>query len=135
MFKCRDGRVYGMYDVYNNAFSHGGKTRMVLDRYFIVPSNGSSYFSRSALQKRTKYGNRNNMSDVTMRIAAVVSHFAWIVLRIFHIMNLLLASKSWKIQIRWCLSAIFANWQQHISWHIVTVCSKCCSIDKRCSSI
>lgn len=64
-----------MYNVYNNAFSHGGKTKIIFDRYFIAPNNGRGYFTSSVLKNRSKYGIRNRMADITMRIAVVVSHF------------------------------------------------------------
>lgn len=64
-----------MYDVYNNAFSHGGKTKILFDKYFIVPNYGEGFFTHSVLQNRSKYGNRNSMADVTMRIGVVVSHY------------------------------------------------------------
>lgn len=84
--------IYGMYDVYNNAFSHGGRTTIVFDRYFIVESNGRSYFTSSALQKSTKYANRNTMSDTTMRIAVVVSHFLMDNLKYFSHFELIFSS-------------------------------------------
>lgn len=68
------GTTFGMFDVYNNAYSHGGKVKIAFDRYFIVPTDGKCFFTSSVLQKRSKYGNRNSMADITMRIALVVRY-------------------------------------------------------------
>lgn len=68
--------MYPIYDVYNNAFRNGGKLNITLDRYFIMRETESSrlgFLSESILQRKTKYENRSNMSDVTMRVATVVS--------------------------------------------------------------
>lgn len=62
-----------MYDVFNNALSHGGKLNVTLDRYFIVPKGTVGYLTDSIIRRRSKYGNRNNMHDITLRIGLVVS--------------------------------------------------------------
>lgn len=97
-FNSSNGMVYGMYDVYNNAFTHGGKTNITFDRYFIVPNDSRQFFTSSALQKRSKYGNRNKMADITMRIAAVVSHVMKKFICFFVVLNIMsntfLASQS-----------------------------------------
>lgn len=63
-----------MYDIFNNALSHGGKINITFDRLFIVPENGTvPHFTESQLQKKSKYGNRNRLEDITLRIALVVS--------------------------------------------------------------
>lgn len=64
--------VYGMYDVFNNAFANGGKLNITLDRHFIVPKGTVGYFTDSILRRRSKYGNRDSMRDTTLRIGIVV---------------------------------------------------------------
>lgn len=75
--------TYGMYDIFNNAFTHGGKLNITFDRFFHVPERGAAYFTTSQLQKMTKYQNRNNFKDVTLRLALLVSvklSMAWLLL-------------------------------------------------------
>lgn len=65
--------AYRMYDIFNNALSHGGKINITFDRLLIVPENGTApHFTESQLQKKSKYGNRNRLEDITLRIALVV---------------------------------------------------------------
>lgn len=65
---------YIAYDVYNNGRFLGGKLNMTLDREFECNLE-SCYIKRniSALHTRTKYGNRNLLHDITMRVTVVVS--------------------------------------------------------------
>lgn len=65
--------TYGMYDIFNNAFTHGGKLNITFDRFFHVPEREAAYFTTSQLQKMTKYKNRNNFKDVTLRLGLLVS--------------------------------------------------------------
>lgn len=64
---------YKMYDVFNNAFTHGGKLNATLDRFFVIPKGSRGFLTESILQRKTKYGNRNQMSDITLRLGVVVS--------------------------------------------------------------
>lgn len=63
-----------MYDVFNNARVRGGLLNVTFDRFFKFPckDNPDDCFSNSQLQTRTKYGNRDTMKDVTLRLATVV---------------------------------------------------------------
>ncbi|CAD7005840.1 unnamed protein product [Ceratitis capitata] len=65
---------YITYDVYNNGRFLGGKLNMTLDREFECNLE-SCYIKRnlSALHTRTKYGNRNLLHDITMRVTVVVT--------------------------------------------------------------
>lgn len=63
-----------MYDVFNNALTHGGKLNITFDRHFIVPEGTTGYFTESILRRRTKYANRNTMKDVTLRLGLVASY-------------------------------------------------------------
>lgn len=65
--------MYKMYDVYNNALKLGGKLNVTFDRFFIISNENEGFFTESKIQRRTKYGNRNQMTDVTLRCAVLVS--------------------------------------------------------------
>lgn len=64
--------MYPIYDVYNNAYRNGGKLNITFDRYFTVNEFGFALLSESIIQRRTKYENRANMSDIKMLAATVV---------------------------------------------------------------
>lgn len=66
--------MYPIYDVYNNAYRNGGILNVTLDRHLIfnVAANVGS-LTASINSIKTKYTNRANMNDVTMRISTVVS--------------------------------------------------------------
>ncbi|XP_053956449.1 ionotropic receptor 75a-like [Anastrepha ludens] len=66
--------AYTLYDVYNNGYYHGGKLNMTLDREIYCTAAQctlSKYLSK--LHLRSKYGNRNQLHDVTMRLTVVVT--------------------------------------------------------------
>lgn len=65
--------MYPIFDVYNNAYRNGGKLNITLDRYYIYQNPEFNLLTESILQKRTKYVNRADMSDLSMRVATVVS--------------------------------------------------------------
>lgn len=64
---------YELYDIYNNGFNRGGKLNITFDRYFIVNEMGYGSLTESIIQRRTKYENRSNMSDITVQVAVIVS--------------------------------------------------------------
>nr|QKN21170.1 ionotropic receptor [Zeugodacus cucurbitae] len=62
------------YDVYNNGYHLGGKLNMTVDRE--VECNVTScYIKRylSQLHTRSKYGNRDKLHDITMRVSVVIT--------------------------------------------------------------
>lgn len=63
-----------MYDVFNNAFTHGGKLNITFDRHFIVPEGTKGYFTDSIIRRKTKYANRSTMKDVTLRLGLVARY-------------------------------------------------------------
>lgn len=62
-------KVHKIYDIYNNARGLGGKFKMTIDQYLIINSKGFSFFKKI---KKSKYQNRAEMDDITLRIGAVV---------------------------------------------------------------
>lgn len=66
-------RKYAIYDIYNNAFTHGGRLNVTLDRYFVVEASNGGHLTESRIQQKSKYVNRSNLSDITMRLGLVVS--------------------------------------------------------------
>ncbi|XP_067644314.1 ionotropic receptor 75a-like [Eurosta solidaginis] len=65
---------YTLYDVYNNGYYHGGKLNMTLDREIFCTVQQciiNKYLSK--LHFRTKYGNRDKLHDVTLRLTVVVT--------------------------------------------------------------
>lgn len=62
-----------IYDVYNNGHHIGGRLNVTLDRYFVnsAPS-GKGYLTKSIINMKTKYDNRMDLSDVTLRVGTVV---------------------------------------------------------------
>lgn len=67
--------MYPIFDVYNNAYRNGGNLNITLDRYYIYRNPEFNLLTESILQKRTKYENRADMSDLSMRVATVVRIF------------------------------------------------------------
>lgn len=63
------GKYFEIFDVYNNAFTLGGKLRMISDQKFIIAKNK---LTESALQKTPKLENRKDFSDVTVRVGLIV---------------------------------------------------------------
>lgn len=63
-----------IYDVYNNGHHIGGKLNVTLDRYFVPNTNGSGahLLTRSMVNVNTKYDNRMDLSDITLRVGTVV---------------------------------------------------------------
>lgn len=68
----RSTRVHKVYDIYNNARGLGGKFRMTIDQYLMINSEGFSFLTESKKIKKSKYQNRAEMDDITLRIGAVV---------------------------------------------------------------
>lgn len=66
-------RKYAIYDIYNNAFTHGGRLNVTFDRYFIVDANNGGHLTESRIQQMSKYVNRRNLSDITMRLGIIES--------------------------------------------------------------
>ncbi|XP_037951935.1 ionotropic receptor 75a-like [Teleopsis dalmanni] len=67
---------YIIYDVYNNGRPLGGKLNITLDHEVICNNTNcqlGQYYSK--LHLRSKYGNRNTLKDVTLRIAVVANKF------------------------------------------------------------
>lgn len=70
---CYRNIKYPLYDVYNNAHNRGGRLNVTFDRYFIMNvQTGNTSLTESIIQRRTKYENRANMSDITMQVATIV---------------------------------------------------------------
>lgn len=68
-----DQAVYSLYDVYNNAYPLGGKLHVTLDRFFVYSASGDTYLSESKMKASTKYGNRDTITDATLRLGIVVN--------------------------------------------------------------
>lgn len=66
-----------VFDVYNNGYHAGGRLNVTFDRFFKY-ENGVGSFTESIIQRKRKYENRNNMSDVTLRSVGVVSVYTTI---------------------------------------------------------
>lgn len=66
---------YEIYDIYNNAYTHGGRLNVTFDRYFVYDVKIGGYLSESQIQLRSKYANRRNLSDITIRVGLIVSAF------------------------------------------------------------
>ena len=64
-----------LFDVYNNGLSLGGKLNVLLDREVFEHQNGKVIFGESKLGVKLKYQNRENFSDITMRVAIVSQLF------------------------------------------------------------
>jgi len=65
-----------MYDIYNNGYNIGGKLNITFDSYFYVNLiTRQFYITNSVIKLKSKYYNRCNMSDVTMRLTVVVGLF------------------------------------------------------------
>lgn len=67
-----DQVVYSLYDIYNNAYTLGGKLHVTLDRFLVYNSPSDISFSESKMKATTKYGNRDKISDATLRLGIVV---------------------------------------------------------------
>ncbi|XP_036327349.1 ionotropic receptor 75a-like [Rhagoletis pomonella] len=66
--------AFTLYDVYNNGYYYGGKLNMTLDRELYCTEKScevNRYLSK--LHLRSKYGNRNQLHDMTLRLAVVVT--------------------------------------------------------------
>lgn len=74
-FPCTSSGRYAIHDIYNNAYTHGGRLNVTLDRYFVYDTKNGGYLSESRIQLRTKYENRRNLSDITIRIGLIVCAF------------------------------------------------------------
>lgn len=57
-----------LYDVYNNGKSLGGTLNVTFDRVVNVLPSGEISFGRSIVNQKSKYQNRSNLSDITLRI-------------------------------------------------------------------
>ncbi|KXJ79112.1 hypothetical protein RP20_CCG002385 [Aedes albopictus] len=64
-----------LYDVYNNGLSLGGKLKVLHDREVFEHQSGKVNFGESKLGVKLKYQNRENLSDITMRVAIVSQLF------------------------------------------------------------
>lgn len=62
-----------MYDIYNNAYPLGGKLHVTFDRFMVYEPNGQAYFTESKMKTSTKYGNRDKITDATLRLGIVVN--------------------------------------------------------------
>lgn len=60
-----------MYDVYNNAYNLGGQLNVNFERYLVVHRGG--IYSLSNGSNSPKYFKRNKMTDILLRIGAVVT--------------------------------------------------------------
>lgn len=64
---------FPIYDVYNNGHHIGGRLNVTLDRYFVYSQTSlKGYLTESIVNINTKYDNRMDLSDVTMRVGTVV---------------------------------------------------------------
>lgn len=72
--EARDDTDYvALYDVYNNGHHIGGKLNVTFDRHFVYArSNETGSLTSSVINRKTKYDNRCDLSDVTMRVGGVV---------------------------------------------------------------
>lgn len=71
-------KKYSIYDVYNNAYTHGGRLNVTFDRYFMYDTAGNSgHLTESQIQQQSKYLNRRNLSDITMRLGLIVCLFCF----------------------------------------------------------
>lgn len=64
-----------LYDVYNNGLSLGGKVKVSFDREVHEDLNGKVVIGESALASKLKYQNREDLSDITFKIAMVSQSF------------------------------------------------------------
>ncbi|XP_039449505.1 ionotropic receptor 75a-like [Culex pipiens pallens] len=64
-----------LYDVYNNGKSLGGTLNVTFDRVVNVLPSGEIRFGRSIVDQKSKYLNRNNLSDITLRIGTISRKF------------------------------------------------------------
>ncbi|XP_065087370.1 ionotropic receptor 75a-like [Ochlerotatus camptorhynchus] len=62
----------GLYDVYNNGRSHGGRINVTLDRNI---NQELSTLGPSRLDEKSKYENRRTLSDLTLRVGTVSQRF------------------------------------------------------------
>lgn len=68
-------KKYAIYDVYNNAYTHGGRLNVNFDCYFVYDiEHKGGHLTASKLRQRSKYMNRSNTSDITLRAGLVVSY-------------------------------------------------------------
>ncbi|XP_052844502.1 ionotropic receptor 75a [Drosophila gunungcola] len=66
--------VYAVYDVYNNGKIIGGELNMTGSHEMACdPNECQKIRYLSSLQKRSKYGNREQLTDVVLRVATVVT--------------------------------------------------------------
>lgn len=72
---------FKMYDVYNNAWNLGGQLNVNFDRYLVVQRGG--IFSFSGDTKSPKYFKRSKMTDINLRIGAVVITFLYFKITFF----------------------------------------------------
>lgn len=67
-----DREAYSLYDIYNNAFPLGGKLHVTLDRSLVYEKNIDIMLSETKMKANTKYGNRDKITDATLRLGIVV---------------------------------------------------------------
>lgn len=66
--------TYVMYDIYNNAYTHGGKLHVEIKQYFIYNNDKNVGNLLLANQwEKPKSQNRTEMNDITFRVGAIVS--------------------------------------------------------------
>lgn len=73
-----DREVYSLYDVYNNAFPLGGKLHVTLDRFLVYEKNDGITLSETQMKANTKYGNRDKITDATLRLGIVVKSLTFV---------------------------------------------------------
>lgn len=70
---CTSLKKYAIYDIYNNAYTHGGHLNVTFDRHFLYDVKNGGHLSESRIQLRSKYANRRNLSDITFRLGLIVN--------------------------------------------------------------